>query len=253
MPKITDKLAKVLPRTWCPNQVVAHNLTRARLLRGWTQDQAAAELAPYLGFHLSAASFSAIERSIAGTRVKQFTADELVALSRAFDLPLGWWFTPPDDGTMYTPTTSAPASTSTSSSTSCSAPPTPFPPGPTPSNTGPPSKPTPPSQPPSGAGPPDPPSRSSYAPAPSSVNASETSPKPATSSAASRRSSTPWTPRHTPARGETIYHGKRGQGSSPCPARARAGTMGDTLTSAGERLRPRCCTGGLPAATTATR
>ncbi len=103
MPKIADKITKILPRTWTPNQVVAHNLTRARLLRGWTQDQAAAELAPYLGFHLSAASFSAIERSIAGTRVKQFTADELVALSRAFDLPLGWWFTPPPDGAMHTP------------------------------------------------------------------------------------------------------------------------------------------------------
>jgi transcriptional regulator with XRE-family HTH domain len=103
MPKITDKITKILPRTWTPNQVVAHNLTRARILRGWTQDQAAAELAPYLGFHLSAASFSAIERSIAGSRVKQFTADELVALSRAFDLPLGWWLTPPPDGAMHTP------------------------------------------------------------------------------------------------------------------------------------------------------
>jgi hypothetical protein len=95
--------AKLLPRTWSPNQVVAHNLTLARLLRGWTQDQASEALAPYLGSRLSLASFSAIERSIAGTRVKQFTADELVALSRAFDLPLGWWFTPPADGAMYTP------------------------------------------------------------------------------------------------------------------------------------------------------
>jgi len=103
MTRISAKTAKVLPRTWSPNQVVAHNLTRARLLRGWTQDQAAEALAPYLGSRLSLASFSAIERSIAGTRVKQFTADELVALSRAFDLPLGWWFTPPEDGAMHTP------------------------------------------------------------------------------------------------------------------------------------------------------
>src|ERR1700674_5681899 len=100
MPKLA---AKLLPRTWSPNQVVAHNLTRARLLRGLTQDQAAEALAPYLGSRLSLASFSAIERSIAGTRVKQFTADELVALSRAFDLPLGWWFTPPAEGAMYIP------------------------------------------------------------------------------------------------------------------------------------------------------
>jgi transcriptional regulator with XRE-family HTH domain len=103
MAKITKKVEELLPRTWSPNQVVAHNLTSARLLRGWTQDQAAAALAPYLGSHLSAASFSAIERSIAGTRVKQFNADELVALSRAFQVPLGWWFTPPPEGALHTP------------------------------------------------------------------------------------------------------------------------------------------------------
>jgi transcriptional regulator with XRE-family HTH domain len=103
MTKITEKVEEWLPRTWSPNQVVAYNVIRARLLRGWTQDQAAAALAPYLGSHLSAASFSAIERSIAGTRVKQFNADELVALSRAFRVPLGWWFTPPPEGTLHTP------------------------------------------------------------------------------------------------------------------------------------------------------
>lgn len=90
-------------RTWTPNQVVAHNLTRARQLRGWTHNQAADALAPHLGVRLSMASLSAIERSVANpTRVKQFTADELIALSRAFKLPLGWWFTPPDDGTLAT-------------------------------------------------------------------------------------------------------------------------------------------------------
>ena len=103
MATLRNKLKEVLPRTWSPNQVVAQNLIRARLLRGWTQDEAAEALAPYLGTRLSTASFSAIERSIAGTRVKQFTADELVALSRAFDLPLGWWFTPPADGALHTP------------------------------------------------------------------------------------------------------------------------------------------------------
>jgi len=103
MARLTDRIHKLLPRTWTPNQVVAHNLTRARLLRGWTQEQAAAALAPYLGAKLSVPSFSAIERSVAGTRVKQFTADELIALSRAFELPLGWWFTPPDEGALATP------------------------------------------------------------------------------------------------------------------------------------------------------
>jgi transcriptional regulator with XRE-family HTH domain len=103
MAKFAQKVKALLPRSWSPNQVVAHNLTRARLLRGWTQEDAAAALAPYLGSKLSVPSFSAIERSIAGTRVKQFSADELVALSRAFDLPLGWWFTPPAEGNLSTP------------------------------------------------------------------------------------------------------------------------------------------------------
>jgi len=101
--KITEKLQRLLPRTWSPNQVVAHNLVRARYLRGWTQEQAADRLAPFLGARLSHASFSAIERSIAGTRVKQFSADDLIALSRAFALPVGFWFTPPDEGALYTP------------------------------------------------------------------------------------------------------------------------------------------------------
>jgi hypothetical protein len=89
------KLRNPLRRTYSPNQIVALNVGRARALRGWTQEQAAEALAPYLGTKWSNASFSAVERSIAGARVKQFSADELVALSRGFDLPLGWFFTPP--------------------------------------------------------------------------------------------------------------------------------------------------------------
>jgi transcriptional regulator with XRE-family HTH domain len=84
-----------LRRTYSPNQVVALNVARARALRGWTQEEAAAALAPYLGTRWSTASFSAVERSTAGTRVKQFSADELVALSRGFGLPIGWFFVPP--------------------------------------------------------------------------------------------------------------------------------------------------------------
>ncbi len=49
-----------------PNQVVAYNLTRAREHRGWTQDEAAEALAPYLGTRWSKASFSQAERSVAG-------------------------------------------------------------------------------------------------------------------------------------------------------------------------------------------
>jgi hypothetical protein len=79
---------------YTPNQVVAQRIAMARNLRGWTQEEAAAQLEPFLGTKWSAATFSIVERSVDGKRIRQFSADELVALSRAFDLPIGWWFTP---------------------------------------------------------------------------------------------------------------------------------------------------------------
>ena len=81
-----------------PNQVVAYNLPRARSIRGWTQEQAAEVLAPFLGTRWSVANFSAIERSVDGGRIRQFTADDLVALSRGFDLPIGFFLIPPASG-----------------------------------------------------------------------------------------------------------------------------------------------------------
>lgn len=45
---------------------------------------------------MSGASFSALERSaVSISRIKQFSADGLLALSRGFDLPIGYFFTPP--------------------------------------------------------------------------------------------------------------------------------------------------------------
>ena len=83
-------------RVMTPNQIVAYNVAKARELRGWTQEQAAEALAPYLGAKLSGASFSALERSAWKVdRIKVFSADELFALSRGFDLPIGFFFTPP--------------------------------------------------------------------------------------------------------------------------------------------------------------
>lgn len=75
-----------------PNQVVAHNLAQARLLRGWTQEEAAAALEPHVGKRWSKATFSAAERSVAGDRVRQFDADEIVAFARAFALRVSWFF-----------------------------------------------------------------------------------------------------------------------------------------------------------------
>jgi len=95
-----------LRHTYSPNQVVAYNMGRARALRGWTQEQAANELSHFLTHRMSRASYSAIERSIGGGRVKQFSADELVALARGFSLPLLWFFLPPpldDDPGLHIP------------------------------------------------------------------------------------------------------------------------------------------------------
>lgn len=74
---------------------MAYNLARARELRGWSQARAAEEAEPYLGRRLSQASWSAAERSSSTGRLRRFNASELVAFSRTFDLPIGWFLTPP--------------------------------------------------------------------------------------------------------------------------------------------------------------
>lgn len=81
--------------TWTPNQIVAHNVAKARLLRGLTQTQAAEACEPFLGTRLSGASWSAMERSVDGGRIREITTDELVAFARAFQLPVGFFLTPP--------------------------------------------------------------------------------------------------------------------------------------------------------------
>ena len=75
--------------------MVAFNLTRAREWKGWTQDQAAEALEPYLGKRWSKASVSQAERSVAGRVIRNFDADEIVAFARAYDLPVTWFFMPP--------------------------------------------------------------------------------------------------------------------------------------------------------------
>lgn len=78
-----------------PNQVIAFNLAQARALRGWTQEEAAERLEPYLGTRWSKVTFSTAERSVIGKRVRNFDADEIAAFALAFDLPIAWFFTPP--------------------------------------------------------------------------------------------------------------------------------------------------------------
>jgi hypothetical protein len=83
------------PSPFTANMTVAWNLERVRRMRGMTQTQAAEALEPYLGERWSKAVFSAAERSVAGERVRHFDADDLLAFSRAFGVPVTVWFAPP--------------------------------------------------------------------------------------------------------------------------------------------------------------
>lgn len=85
-------------RSWNASQVVAHNLARARELRRLTQTEVAERLSKFTGSKWSQATVAQAEGSVAGQRVRQFTANELVALARTFDLPVLFFFLPPDDG-----------------------------------------------------------------------------------------------------------------------------------------------------------
>jgi hypothetical protein len=80
------------------NQLVAYNLMRARKSMGWSQEEAAERLAPYLGAHWSEAVYSDAEDSYQGSRVRPFTADELLAMARAFTVPVSYFFLPPPVG-----------------------------------------------------------------------------------------------------------------------------------------------------------
>jgi transcriptional regulator with XRE-family HTH domain len=85
-------------RGWSASQVVAHNLTKARELRGLTQAEVAERLSRFTGAPWSQTTVAQAEGSVSGQRIRQFTANELVALARTFDLPVLFFFLPPDDG-----------------------------------------------------------------------------------------------------------------------------------------------------------
>jgi hypothetical protein len=76
-----------------PDQVVAARWTLARRSLNWTQEQAVQELAR-VGIDWSAPTLSNVERSINAKRVKEFSASEVVALSRCTGYPVSWFFTP---------------------------------------------------------------------------------------------------------------------------------------------------------------
>lgn len=84
--------------TFTPNQVVASNLTRLRHCRGLTQAEAARLLSGVAAKAWSEAMVAHAERSVTGNRIREFTADDLVALARAFDVPVLYFLTPPPSG-----------------------------------------------------------------------------------------------------------------------------------------------------------
>jgi hypothetical protein len=90
------------------NQLVAYNLRRARqeYEGGLTQKQAAELLEPYLGKRWSVASFSAAEASAKnGSRGREFSADEILAFARAFNVPISYFFLPPEEDQERRPVT----------------------------------------------------------------------------------------------------------------------------------------------------
>ena len=78
------------------NEIVSYNLMRARRSQAWTQQDVADLLERYTGRNWSNASVSAAERAWQGGRPRKFDASELVALSRIFDVPVTYFFIPPD-------------------------------------------------------------------------------------------------------------------------------------------------------------
>lgn len=74
------------------NSVVAERMAQARKLRGLTQKQLGEQLEVVTGRPWSKATVSALERSAGGVRVRQFDADDLVAISCVLDVPLLFLF-----------------------------------------------------------------------------------------------------------------------------------------------------------------
>ncbi len=77
------------------HQVVAYNFRRAREEKGWTQAQTSDALEPYLGYRLNQAGVSAVEKTFDSDRRRNLDVAEVVAFSRCFGRPIGWFFLPP--------------------------------------------------------------------------------------------------------------------------------------------------------------
>ena len=82
--------------TMTANQIVAYNLKRIRELAGFSQEEAGKKLAPLVGLR-SQAAWSERERSYkpGSKRWAQFDANELVAFSHVFGVPVSEFLRPP--------------------------------------------------------------------------------------------------------------------------------------------------------------
>jgi transcriptional regulator with XRE-family HTH domain len=79
------------------NQLVAHNLRRLRLELDLTQEQMAQRLAQFTGERWSKTSWSNAERSAETSLAREFNANEILALARAFNTTVSYFLEPPDD------------------------------------------------------------------------------------------------------------------------------------------------------------
>lgn len=79
------------------NQLVAYNVRRARAARGWSQEYLGRQLEHVTGRVWSKATVSAAESSWRGGRPRRFDANELLAFSSVFKVPIGYFFLPPDE------------------------------------------------------------------------------------------------------------------------------------------------------------
>lgn len=82
-----------------PNQLIGYNMSYWRRKRHMTQEELGEHLERLTGRNWSKASVSAAERSWDGKRVRQFDADEIMALANVLEVPLtAFWLLPTDDG-----------------------------------------------------------------------------------------------------------------------------------------------------------
>jgi transcriptional regulator with XRE-family HTH domain len=78
------------------NQIVAHNLRRARLARDWTLEETCTRLEPALGERWTVPTLSSAEGSRHGRRIRRFDADQIDAFAKTFNVDVGFFFQAPE-------------------------------------------------------------------------------------------------------------------------------------------------------------